>query len=317
MKNYSPSLEGCHPVSTMPSEDDDGDGDEQAELEAARHREHASTLVRDHLETHVDNNPGASSDYVTWIATLHPENADVTIDQRFFAPGNPWWTIYEDYKNNQIPLATAVPITSDSEGRESTMTVEDEESGESSNDITNASKEDAETKDPNCCLTCNPFAVFFGLVMAIPALVVVVTCEMVSLFVCYLPSVVCHKIAKICSPPDCCSCILYLIFITIYGVLSFCDSVILVFSVFGTEMVGLMAVFVGFLSGGCLWAKFLHQQIRRVCHGIRVVFRKKTSCRNPPRIFFCDRSAEEEKPHLKGVKVIRVERVRRPGESCH
>jgi hypothetical protein len=24
---------------------------------------------------------------VTWIATLHPENADITIDQRFFIPG--------------------------------------------------------------------------------------------------------------------------------------------------------------------------------------------------------------------------------------
>ena len=34
--------------------------------------------------------------FVTWIATLHPENADVTIDQRFFVSGNPWWAIYED-----------------------------------------------------------------------------------------------------------------------------------------------------------------------------------------------------------------------------
>jgi hypothetical protein len=61
--------------------------DEEAEYQAAMARRHGSEIVRDHLETHAANNPGASSDYVTWIATLHPENADITIDQRFFIPG--------------------------------------------------------------------------------------------------------------------------------------------------------------------------------------------------------------------------------------
>ena len=61
--------------------------DEALELEAARNRHRASMIVRDHLESHAANNPGASSDYVTWIATLHPENADIAIDQRFFIPG--------------------------------------------------------------------------------------------------------------------------------------------------------------------------------------------------------------------------------------
>ena len=205
----------------------------------------------------------------------------------------------------------------DSDSRDSTVNVEDEESGGSTCDSSNASKKDAETKDPSCCLTCNPFAILFGFLVAIPALVWVVSCEMISFFICYLPSVVCHKTAKMFSPPDCCTCLFYLIFKTIYGVLSFCDSMILVINVFGTEMVAAVAVFVGFLSGGCLWAKFLHQQIRRVCHGIRVVFRKNTSCRNHPRRFFCGPSVEEEKPHLKGVKVVRVVRVRCPGESCH
>jgi hypothetical protein len=67
----------------QPSRNDD----EEAAYQAAMARRHASELVRDHLETHATNNPGASSDYVTWIATLHPENADITIDQRFFIPG--------------------------------------------------------------------------------------------------------------------------------------------------------------------------------------------------------------------------------------
>jgi hypothetical protein len=85
MKNQQDSnQEVIPPVQTTPTQDED---DEEAILEAARHRQHAQTIVRDHLENHADNNPGASSDYVTWIATLHPENADITIDQRFFVPG--------------------------------------------------------------------------------------------------------------------------------------------------------------------------------------------------------------------------------------
>ena len=76
-----PVLQENHPMPTALTEDD------EAELQAARHRHNASMLVRDHLETHAATNPGASSDYVTWIATLHPENAEITIDQRFFVPG--------------------------------------------------------------------------------------------------------------------------------------------------------------------------------------------------------------------------------------
>ena len=70
--------------STAPTEDGD---EEEAVIQAAKHREQATNLVRDHLKNHVAHNPGGSSDYVTWIATLHPENADITIDQRFFVPG--------------------------------------------------------------------------------------------------------------------------------------------------------------------------------------------------------------------------------------
>ncbi len=69
------------PTSSESSEDG------RAMQQAARHRQDAQNLVRDHLRNHAQHNPGASSDYVTWIATLHPENADITIDRRFFVPG--------------------------------------------------------------------------------------------------------------------------------------------------------------------------------------------------------------------------------------
>ncbi len=69
------------------SNNDASSEDERAKQQAARHRQDAQNLVRDHLRNHAQHNPGASSDYVTWIATLHPENADITIDRRFFVPG--------------------------------------------------------------------------------------------------------------------------------------------------------------------------------------------------------------------------------------
>ena len=95
-------ISAIHPAPTAPiessSEEDDeeyssqedatsNEEDERARQEAARHRQEAQNLVRDHLRNHAQHNPGASSDYVTWIATLHPENADITIDRRFFVPG--------------------------------------------------------------------------------------------------------------------------------------------------------------------------------------------------------------------------------------
>jgi len=86
-----------HPLPTAPTEDEDdnfnvnensdNEDDARARQEARVHRQNAQNMVRDHLQNHVRHNPGASSDYVTWIATLHPENAEIQIDTRFFVPG--------------------------------------------------------------------------------------------------------------------------------------------------------------------------------------------------------------------------------------
>ena len=87
-----------HPLPTAPTEDEaddyvnrnehsDNEDDARARQEARVHRQNAQNMVRDHLQNHVRHNPGASSDYVTWIATPHPENAEIQIDTRFFVPG--------------------------------------------------------------------------------------------------------------------------------------------------------------------------------------------------------------------------------------
>eukprot|EP00978_Attheya_sp_CCMP212_P039895 scaffold212008_cov56-Attheya_sp.AAC.1 len=76
--------------------------DEEELLEAQEARDRGTQLIRDHLEEHLANNP--SSTYVTWIATLHPENATVTIDERFLIPNNPWLVVYaEAVEQNKFP----------------------------------------------------------------------------------------------------------------------------------------------------------------------------------------------------------------------
>lgn len=64
------------------------EADIEAEAMAAQAQQQGVDLIRGHLSTYLEHNPEAS--YVSWIATLHPENAEVTIDPRFNIPGNPW-----------------------------------------------------------------------------------------------------------------------------------------------------------------------------------------------------------------------------------
>ncbi len=63
------------------------DSNEEAQAQAAvtASREAGIATIRNHCEHHLISNP--TSTYVTWIATLHPENAHVTIDSRFLIPG--------------------------------------------------------------------------------------------------------------------------------------------------------------------------------------------------------------------------------------
>jgi hypothetical protein len=87
------------------------DDDAAAHAEAAAARARGTDLIRDHLDHHLDQNPHSS--YVTWIATLHPENAVVAIDPRFHIPGNPWLTVYEDavhHRKNDLPASTTVVV---------------------------------------------------------------------------------------------------------------------------------------------------------------------------------------------------------------
>jgi len=293
--------DGNHDVDYEDKQEQDQDQvDQIARQQATRHRNEATILVRNHLENHTVHNPGASSDYVTWIATLHPENADIAIDQRFFIPGNPWWTIYEESKNNnQIPTVTAVRVNDndDEEGgriRDDQQLQTDDEVNQPPND----------NKMPSFWKTCSPLGILFGILISLPTTMIVLCLEMVALFICHFPSVVFFHIAHAISPPNCCTGVFYAIFLLLYYLFSFVDSILLLVSILVTEVLAIVALILGFFTGGIIWSHYLHQHIRRLCHGVRIVFRQNSCCccclqNNPPRnnIFrknSCEEATENE-----------------------
>jgi hypothetical protein len=273
--------------------------------------------------------------------------------------GNPWWTIYEDTKNNRpIPFAKAVPVsnnrrdTTSNTAATSTGPSKDVEAGGAAavEDCDETSEESSSDHDvapngsrwrrrrtqgrgyvgpPHFCLTCNPIGMVCGLAISLPALVVVLSLELVALLVFHLPATLFYRCARAFAPPNICTCFLYLLFSVFRLAFSLGDSVLLLGSVLATECLGLAALVLGFATGGCLWAAFLHQNLRKTCHGLRVAFRRNNnnnslpshrSARVPSRNA-CGGTAcltrTRSNPNLRGVTVIDVRRVRRPGESCH
>ena len=142
---------------------------------------------------------------------------------------------------------------------------------------------------------CSPLCILCGILLYVPAVVAVLYCELVALLLCYFPAMLFFHAARALSPPTCCTGIGYGVCRLLYGIFSVCDSIVLLASVLVTEVVGFMALVVGFITGGVLWSRYFHQHIRKSCHGLRVVFRlnKTWTCcttkninNNPPRQFF-------------------------------
>lgn len=254
------------------------ESDVAAEAQAAQTRHHASELVRRHLENHASLNPGASSDYVTWLATLHPENAEITIDQRFFVPGNPWWTIYEDTKHNGVlPTATAVPVFQDRESEGEVVQQHiNGRTGHKSSDHPDSSSTgaDSHTHPPPFYLVCSPISIFAGVLVGFHALLGTLLCEFLALFLCHFPAAVFWKSAQACSPPSICTGVPYSLCMLIYYAFALCDSIVLLTSVMVVEVLAIVGYLVELVTGGVIMATFWHQYIRRSCHGIRVKFRQ-------------------------------------------
>jgi hypothetical protein len=71
---------------------------DELDIEAAKARDESvaasKEVIRTHLVDHLLRNPDAS--YQSWVAVLHPENAQVTLDGRLWTDGNPWLTVWDE-----------------------------------------------------------------------------------------------------------------------------------------------------------------------------------------------------------------------------
>mmetsp|Transcript_5257 Transcript_5257/g.15364 ORF Transcript_5257/g.15364 Transcript_5257/m.15364 type:complete len:389 (+) Transcript_5257:199-1365(+) len=246
------------------------------DLEAQRQSEVAQqdgrNIVRSHLENHATHNPGRSGDYVSWIATLHPENADVSIDTRFLIPGNPWWSIYEQYQQQEqerkkkereqqaepMIAATGVPVTLDHGG--------------STKDGDSASIP-APPKPPHVCLRCSPVNIFIGVFVSFFAILGVLIVEITSLFLPYLLGAIFYNLARPFDPPRACTAFFYNLFMCVYQLMAFIDSICLFLSSLISEVLALAVWIFIVLFGGIWAANQYHQWIRINCHLIRSMFR--------------------------------------------
>jgi len=270
------------------------DDDREASAQAARAQTEGTDLIRDHLNNHVEHNPGASSDYVSWVATLHPENAQVSIDERFVIPGNPWWTVYEQTKNS-LPYATAVPIAEYEEDRQ------EQQSQSTTSQVTAADKENQLTlpdnnaiiaqptsspskklKYPHFCLRCNPVDTLVGMIFIFTTLLISFTLETIA-FSFYLTGALFYKTAKAMEPLNIISALIYPFFMIFYSIFSLTDNILLLSSVLTTEVLNICSWSFGVIFGGILVADHRHQFTRRACHHLRWAFRREFV--NPPRTF--------------------------------
>lgn len=195
-----------------------------------------------------------------------------------FLTGNPWWTIYEQSKNHQNSTVTAVRVT----GKEKEG-IRDDWQPQNEDDKNNGSQ--LHNFDTSFWKICSPLGFIVGISICLPTLLIVLTLEIAALFAFYSPSAIFfHAARAIPPPPNCCTGIFYAIFLLLYSIFSFLDSLFLLVSVFVTELLAIIASILGFIYGGVMWSQYLHQHIRRSCHGVRIVFRRKK--KNPSRQLF-------------------------------
>ncbi|CAB9526584.1 expressed unknown protein [Seminavis robusta] len=260
--------------------------DEAAEMEAEFARRQGTELIEHHLSHHMSQNPESS--YVTWIATLHPENAQVAIDHRFFVPGNPWWTVYEEAKND-IPIATAVAA-------EANETADlEEQAPPPPSSRPDATPTGGEVKRKSCS-EISPMAATVGFSMFLMASMSVLFLEACAICV-YFFSLSFFRLANLMDPPNLWTGLLYSTCVFFYWSCALMDSSLLLSSVLTTEFVAASSYMFCAILGGCDMAAGWHQYTRRTCHLIRWAFRSKFEY--PPRRF-CGlmpvKEADDEKP---------------------
>ena len=169
------------------------DSDEEAEALALAAREESIANIRQHCESHLSLNPTGT--YVSWIATLHPENAHVNIDSRFVIPDNPWLTVWQETKD-ELQMRNEDSITVN-------PTAPPDPTQSTSTSTTTAVIQDQNDRQRYARRTCEGSILDFiiGNFMVLVSMAASFVFELVASY-CYISYWFCMKVVKMCSPPN-------------------------------------------------------------------------------------------------------------------
>jgi len=230
--------------------------DEEEQVVADQARAEGISVISQHCHNHLSNNPESS--YVTWIACLHPENAQVSIDPRFLIEGNPWLTVYEeakeDLQKNQGRVAAADVVSPSQQNGEDKKT----------------------DKNEKCSCSSGGFIDYLvGSSLVLAAVTASFVFELAGSY-CYLSGWICNKILDKLSPPGMFSCLPFSITYVLAKVFQLLDIVLLWSSILVVESIaGANYVICTILSCSHKRGRGIHQTTRKISHLIRWVTRKE------------------------------------------
>lgn len=239
----------------------------QEAAEAARQQ--GRNMIRSHLQDHLVRNP--QSTFVTWIATLHPENATVSIDPRFFIPGNPWLTVYEDMKAEMFttPVAHVVDVEPSPVVQQTGAT-------------TDTATSSVNNKAVDVCSGFSVLDKIVGFCFILTTVTTTFTLEITSLIV-YSFAVVFAQLVNWLGHPNVLTALPLGVFMFTWQLLALVDLILLYVGVFVVELLGLTCWFICCLFGGCRKGRAWHQANRRLSHLMRWAFRTTLERCSPSR----------------------------------
>jgi hypothetical protein len=242
------------------------DDEANAAVEAAR--ADGISTIRNHCIQHLSNNP--NSTYVTWISTLHPENAHVVIDPRLLTQdNNPWLAVFEETKNDL------------QRGR-----LGDDRNAPSYSTSNIASGKDTDKNESmGKKFGCLDFTI--GSALVLQSVIATIAIEVVAVY-CYLSYYACHQIMIKCGPPSLFTFLPFFTTLLLGNIFNLLDVFLLLTSIVIVECTACVSYIVcTLLACDHDQGRLMHQMTRKLPHLIRWASRKKfEEWNNPPRATF-------------------------------
>lgn len=264
------------------------ESDEEAQAAAAAARLEATASIRQHCESHLSLNP--QSTYVSWIATLHPENAHVTIDSRFMIPGNPWLTVWEEAKDE-------LQKRSDYDDVVVTPTAPPDPASSATNNVIHG-HDDSHHHVRKCEGSILDFII--GNVLVLLSVAATFAFELAASY-CYISYWLCMKVVEVFSPPNIITLFPFFIAYLIGSCFQLIDMLLLLIGVIFVETVAVTNyIIVTILAFSHRRGKKMHQLTRKLPHMTRWAFRQTYfKSWDPPRAkFFVRERSESNNSHV-------------------